>query len=76
MAEATKVAGGCMCGAVRYSTRGEPSRVLHCHCQSCRTHTGAPVATLAVFKADLVEFSGGERKIYNSSPGVGRAFCA
>jgi hypothetical protein len=76
MAEATKVAGGCMCGAVRYSTRGEPSRVLHCHCQSCRTHTGAPVATLAVFKADQVEFSGGERKIYNSSPGVGRAFCA
>jgi len=32
--------------------------------------------TLAVFKADQVKFSGDERKIYESSPGVGRAFCA
>jgi len=68
--------GGCMCGAVRYETKGEPSRVLHCHCQSCRTHTGAPMATLAVFKAGQVEFSGEPRKIYGSTPGVGRAFCA
>lgn len=75
MAEATKAAGGCMCGAVRYETSGDPSRVLHCHCQSCRTHTGAPVATLAVLKAGQVEFSRGIRKIYNSSPGVDRAFC-
>jgi len=39
-------------------------------------HTGAPVATLAVLKADQVAFNGAERKIYKSSPGVGRAFCA
>ncbi len=68
--------GGCMCGAVRYGTTGEPSRVLHCHCQSCRRHTGAPAATLAVFKADQIEFSGDDRKIYDSAPDVGRAFCA
>ena len=69
----TPATGGCMCGAVRYETTGEPSRVLHCHCQSCRTHTGAPAATLAVLKADQVDFSGVERKIYASAPGVGRA---
>ena len=67
--------GGCMCGAVRYETTVEPSRVLHCHCRSCRKHTGAPAATLAVFKADQVTFSGDERKVFRSSPGVGRAFC-
>ena len=70
------LAGGRMCGAVRYETRGEPSRVLHCHCQSCRIHTGPPMATLAVLTADQVVFIGGNRKIYNSSPDVGRAFCA
>ena len=64
-----------MCGAVRYETTGEPSRVLHCHCQSCRRHTGAPAATLAVFKENQIEFSGEERKIYQSAPNVGRAFC-
>ena len=68
--------GGCLCGAVRYETTGAPSRVLHCHCQSCRMHTGAPVATLAVLRPDQVELSGQDRKIYESSPGVGRAFCA
>ena len=70
------ITGGCMCGAVRYETTGESIGVYHCHCQSCRKHTGAPVGTLAVLKADQVKFSGDERKIYESAPNVGRAFCA
>ena len=69
------ITGGCMCGAVRYAVTGHPSRVLHCHCQSCRSHTGAPMATLAVFRADQVQFSGDARKPYKSAPGVERAFC-
>lgn len=73
---ANKSTGGCMCGAVRYETTGDSSRVLHCHCQSCRNHTGAPMATLAVFKTDQVHFSGDDRKSYESTPGVARAFCA
>lgn len=32
--------------------------------------------TLAGFKADQVVFSGAERKIYESSAGANRAFCA
>ncbi len=64
-----------MCGAVRYETTGESFKVIHCHCQSCRKHNGAPVVTLAGFNADQVKFIGDERKIYESSPGVGRAFC-
>lgn len=67
--------GSCMCGAVRYEATGAPDRVLHCHCQSCREHTGAPVATLAVFTPDQVAFSGDARKRYASAPGVERAFC-
>lgn len=67
--------GSCLCGAVRYETTGEPFSVVHCHCRSCRKHNGAPVVTLAGFKAGQVAFSGEERKIYQSSPGVGRAFC-
>ncbi len=68
--------GGCMCGAVRFEAAGASSRVLHCHCKSCRQHTGAPMATLAVFEAGQVRFSGDERTRYISAPGVERAFCA
>ncbi len=67
--------GGCMCGAVRYEVSGEPFLVSHCHCRSCRKHNGGPVVTLAGYKKEQVRFSGEERRIYASSPGVGRAFC-
>lgn len=69
------ITGGCACGAVRYETTGEPFGVIHCHCQSCRKNTGAPAVTMAVYKVDQVKISGDERKIYKSTPGVGRAFC-
>ena len=75
MSDDAKLTGGCMCGAVRYETMGEPFAVNHCHCRSCRKHNGAAVVTLAGFKADQIAFSGDARKIYESSPGVGRAFC-
>jgi hypothetical protein len=75
MSDETKMTGGCMCGAVHYETTGASFGVGHCHCHSCRKHNGAAVATLAGFTADQVTFSGAERKIYKSSPGVGRAFC-
>ena len=75
MAGRTANAGGCMCGSVRYETQGAPVKVLNCHCQSCRQHTGAPMATLSVFKSDQVKFSGTARKIYQSSPDFGRGFC-
>jgi hypothetical protein len=67
--------GGCMCGAVRYETRGPSFAVIHCHCLSCRRHNGGPLVTLAGYTADQVAFSGEPRRIYASSPGVGRAFC-
>jgi len=67
--------GGCMCGSVRYEAKGETFGVNHCHCGSCRRHTGAAVVTLVGFMADQVRFSGDTRQIYASSPGVGRAFC-
>jgi hypothetical protein len=75
MIEDSSLSGGCMCGAVRYETSGESFGVAHCHCESCRKHNGGPVVTLAGYKADNVVFSGSDRKIYESSPGVGRAFC-
>ena len=65
-----------MCGAVRYETMGPPTEVLYCHCESCRRHTGAPVSMFAGFRKNDVRFTKGERKLYASSKGVDRGFCA
>ena len=67
-----RTTGGCMCGAVRFEAVGEPIVVTHCHCESCRRHTGAPLVS---FEAGQVIFTEGERRTYASSPGVKRAFC-
>ena len=66
--------GGCMCGAVRFEARGEPIAIGHCHCESCRRHTGTPVVTYVGFLERNVTFQGEERRRYKSSPGVVRAF--
>jgi len=70
-----KATGGCMCGAVRYQAEGAPLSVIYCHCESCRKHAASPVVALAGYRQDQVTFTQGERKIFASSPGVGRAFC-
>ena len=67
--------GGCLCGAVRYRVDGAPLSTIFCHCMSCRKHTGAPVVALAGYRRDQVTYTKGEPKVFESSPGVGRAFC-
>ena len=67
--------GSCLCGAVKMEARGEPLRVMHCHCPSCRKATGAAFATFVDYTSDSVTFSGTGMKMYTSSPGVTRRFC-
>jgi len=52
--------GGCMCGAVRFKTAGEPSRVTICHCTWCQRRTGTAFGTEVVFNSDQVEMTGDE----------------
>ena len=67
--------GGCLCGAVRYELQGEPDWTVYCHCESCRKHTGGPVAAFATYLPEHVVWTNGERKRYESSPGRQRSFC-
>ena len=50
--------GGCLCGAVRYVSKGDPARVLNCHCADCRKSTGASYGTNAFVPEDQVEMTG------------------
>jgi hypothetical protein len=68
-------AGGCHCGAVRFTAQGRPKFVSNCHCLDCRKATGAPFSTWVGYDAQNVTWQG-DRAIHHSSPTVSRGFCA
>ncbi len=71
----TNASGGCLCGKVRFEASGRPKWVAHCHCRSCRHHTGSALATFVGFERRNVRFADPNRSVYASSPGVWRSFC-
>ncbi len=67
--------GGCLCGSLRYSARGEPVDVGYCHCRVCQRSSGAPVLAWASFPAEAFAYTTGSPASYRSSPGAVREFC-
>jgi hypothetical protein len=62
-------AGGCRCGAVRFSVQGEPIRAGLCHCADCRKFSGAPYTFFAVWPREAFTCSG------EFATFEGRSFC-
>ena len=71
------IAGGCLCGKVRYQISGQLYDVSHCHCSMCRRQHGAVFATYADFDADDFSWISGEDlvKVYETASGEGWCFC-
>jgi hypothetical protein len=61
--------GGCLCGAVRYSVRGDPVHVGRCHCADCRKESGSAFIVYGQWPVEAFEVSG-EISSYG-----GRGFC-
>ena len=51
-------AGGCLCGATRYSVTGVPIRTQVCHCKFCQRRTGSSFSVVVAFKEDKVQIRG------------------
>ena len=69
------LAGGCLCGAIRYRISAEPRSADYCHCRMCRRAAGAPVvARLAVANQSFAWITG-EPAVYRSSQSAERLFC-
>ena len=68
------LAGGCRCGAVRYTVSAIVRNSI-CHCRDCQRSAGAPmVEWMLVDDAALVV--SGETGVIETSPGAVRSFCA
>ena len=66
--------GGCLCGALRYAVRAEPSHVTLCHCHFCQRATGGTHMVEPIFdKADFGFVAGKPRLWTTRSEGSGLA---
>ncbi len=74
MSTQTKVAGRCLCGAVRYSATLKSREIGACHCSMCRRWSGGPL--LAVEVDGAVEFASADMiGTYRASEWGERGFC-
>jgi len=64
--------GGCLCGAVRYKTIGQPKRVSACSCTFCQRRTGSALGISVYFEKTNVEFLSGKMKKYKLTSDAGR----
>jgi hypothetical protein len=72
---ATKMKGGCLCGAIRYQATGAPIAQLICHCETCRRAIGAASVAWVTFQLSEFEFLMGKPTRFRSSAAVVRTFC-
>lgn len=72
------ITGGCLCGSVRYESRGEPQVVGHCHCVDCRKSSGTGHCTHMGVAKETFSVTG-EVRAYDrpadSGNIVSRVFC-
>ena len=72
----TPIAGGCLCGAVRYESSEPPIRTTICHCRMCQKSTGSAFMVAVGFPRTTLRVTKGEPKLYRSSPIMDKSFCA
>jgi hypothetical protein len=70
--------GQCFCGQVEIEATGAPTAQGYCHCESCRSMSGAPVRAFTLWPADQVRVTRGENQLkgYNKTGFSDRRHCA
>ncbi len=73
-----RIAGACLCGAVKWSYDAPLASMFHCHCSVCRKHHGTLFVTYVVAPLATFHWREGTEQIstWQSSPQERRAFCS
>lgn len=69
------LAGGCQCGAIRFSCTYADRDAYWCHCRMCQRALGNVGAAFWNVTKDSVTWSGADRATFMSSPFGRRGFC-
>jgi hypothetical protein len=69
--------GSCLCGGVAYEVDADLSRIVHCHCPTCRKTHGAAFSSVTAVPRDKFRWTRGADLLgaFESSPGKFRRFC-
>ena len=69
--------GSCFCGAVEIAVSGDPVDMGYCHCQSCRTYSGAPFVAFTIWPTENFTVTKGAELIggYNKVGTSDRKYC-
>lgn len=72
-----KYNGSCFCGAVTVEVTGSPEAMGYCHCNSCRSWSGAPVNAFTLWKSEAVQVKSGAEHIatFQKTPFSQRKYC-
>lgn len=68
--------GGCLCGAIRFTSTADPTDAGYCHCELCRRSTGATVLAWVSYPAEGFAYVAGTPARYPSSDHGNREFCS
>ncbi|WP_374306030.1 GFA family protein [Methylocella sp.] len=68
--------GACLCGGVRYETKGELSQPIACHCSQCARTSGDFAVMASCRSDDLALLASDTLSWFQSSGSVRRGFCA
>jgi hypothetical protein len=73
-----QIAGGCLCGKVRYSANAEPAFTGVCHCTDCQKYGGSAFSVVVGLPKDALSVQG-KMTTYSKSGDSGqptqRSFC-
>lgn len=73
-----KYTGGCLCGAIRYSSDVDPVFTGNCHCKDCQRATGSAFTPAMFFSEPAVHITGSPawyRSTADSGNTIDRGFC-
>lgn len=72
------LAGGCLCGGVRFEVTESPLSASYCHCTRCQRRTGGGASAQVRILPGSLDVRSGEDlvEVYRPPDGFGKAFCS
>ena len=69
----TTIAGGCLCGQLRYEARGAPDGMGFCYCADCRKASGSGFIPFMSFPASALTITGRTHQFHSPAMRGGNA---